>query len=410
MAHPKSERYRILIADDSEMCCGILSLVLKNANYDVICVFDGAQAVEAVEALPFDLVILDHEMPVLNGLGALEKIREFRPNLPVIVCSGTGSDELRADYEKLGVGLLLTKPINPLRLKTQVSQAIETYHQCAVIDAQPVPPGGSNTPFMTQGIDARILEKPIFAGVSQSAQKLIEGFIRIRRFKVAATIEGRPGTGLLDIAVAMAETKEALLLVCPAAEVSERELIMLFAPALPQQRPVILIVTNSELLTAPQQEALENLFTGQGALDAYFRDKVSLILCAESSLHDLADAGRFDEHLLMRTGAMSLRLTDLDKRQGDICIIARAVMRRIGATRIKLTQSGQLWLESQQWPGDYRQLHRTIELACKVDLASDEIDKTHLALAYAKEPAHRAALFHDMLLASLYEFTGLDAL
>jgi|GEM_PF-471874 len=405
---PKTDRYRILIADDSEMCCGLLSLVLKNADYDVVCVYDGIQAVEAVRGLPFDLVILDNEMPKLNGLGALEAIRVINPRLPVIVCSGTILPEHITSFGKLGVDTLLPKPINPLRLKERVAKMIELHRQLAAVDSRQQTTRDSHTPFLAPGIDARILEKPIFSGVSAAARQLVDGFMSIRRFKSAATIEGRAGAGFLDVAVAMAEAKDALLLACPATEVSEQRLIMLFAPALLQARAVILIITNTELLTGEQQAVLEGLYTGAGALDPYYLGRVSLILCAEASLHTLADAGEFDEQLLLRTGAMTQRIPELSLRREDIFLIARAVLRRIGATKLSLTPSAHVWLEKQSWPGDYRQLHRTIELACKAAEDCEQIDAPHLAAAYSKEPTYKDPLFHEILLESLYEFTGLE--
>jgi|UPI0006987951 two-component system response regulator HydG len=404
MEPPENKRYRILIADDSEVCCGLLAMVLRNADYEVLCVYDGLQAVEAVRSIYFDLIILDHEMPRLNGLGALEVIRSLNPRLPVMVCSGKVNEEVLAQYNALGIDTLFTKPLNPLSLKEEVSKLVEHYRQFAVAEPTTKTDEESHTPFLAPGIDARILEKPIFSGVSIVARKLVDGFMRMRRFKAAATLEGRPGAGFLDFAVAMAESKEALLLACPAKEVSERNLIILFAPALLQNRPIILIITNSERLTNAQQAVLNGLYTGEGALDPYFLNKVSLILCAEESLHELADAGSFDEQLLMRTGAMSQRLPELRARNEDLFLLVRAILRRVGASKLSLTHAARVWLENQSWPGDYIQLHRTIEIACKVADPSDIIDKSHLISAKAMEAQYKEALFQDMLLESLYEF------
>jgi two-component system response regulator HydG len=410
MSSPNTDRYSVLIADDSEVCCGLLALVLKNADYDVICVYDGQKAIEAVRSLAFDLVILDNEMPKLDGLATLEGIRAIHPRLPVMVCSGTVSPDQVTSYERMGVETLFSKPINPLRLKERVAKIVEHHRQLAAADSHHEPVSRSHTPFLAPGIDARILEKPFFSGVSAAARKLVGDFMRVRGFKTAATLEGRPGTGFLDVAVAMAEAKNALLLACPAAEVSEMKLIMLFAPALLQERGVILIITNAEQLNHAQQAVLEGLYTGEGALDPYYLGKVSLIFCAEASLHELADAGQFDEHLLLRAGAMTQRLPDLSQRREDIFLIARAVLRRIGAGRVTFTHASQVWLEKQTWPGDYRQLHRTVELACRMVGESEPIDVTHLAAAYSKEPRHKDPLFHETLLETLYEFTGLENL
>ena len=308
----------------------------------------------------------------------------------------------------MGVETLFSKPINPLRLKELVAKVVERHRQLAAADSHNEPVSFSHTPFLIPRIDARIMEKPFFSGVSAAARKLVGDFMKVRGFKTAATLEGRPGAGFLDVAVAMAETKKALLLACPSAEVCEKKLIMLFAPALLQERGVILIITNAEQLTHAQQSVLEGLYTGEGALDPYYLGKVSLIFCAETSLHELADAGQFDEHLLLRAGAMTQRLPDLSRRSEDVFLIARAVLRRIGAGRFTFTHAAHVWLEKQPWPGDYRQLHRTVELASRLTSEAEPIDVTHLASAYSKEPQYKDPLFHETLLESLYEFTGLE--
>ena len=80
---------RILIADDHEIVRrGIKSILLSRANTEICAeVSNGLEAFQkAVECKP-DLIILDHSMPVLDGLSAASKIREILPEVPILMLS-----------------------------------------------------------------------------------------------------------------------------------------------------------------------------------------------------------------------------------------------------------------------------------------------------------------------------------
>lgn len=392
MNSDKSVRHRILIADDSEVCCSLLGMVLKKADYEVVCVFDGVQAVETAREMPFDLVMLDNDMPRLDGLGAMAYLRAFFPQLPVIICSGTYSAEQAARYETMGAAAMVRKPVDPLRLRELVTRLLA--------ERRPTPAMGMDTPHAAAPAkpSERVLEKPIFVGASAATRKLVTDFQRVRRFKTAATVEGPPGAGFLDLAVAMAETKECLMCACDAAEVTAERVDQLVTPAAHRRLPATLIVTKAERLTREQQALLESVLRSRGE-SAHVR----LILCAETSLHDLADRGEFDEDLMLRAGAMRLRLPELTLLKNDLPAIATAVLRRIGLTHLSLSETAGDWLSNQIWAGDYLHFHRTVEVASTLAKESGRLEPFHLERARSGAHAHREPLFHDLALESLRE-------
>ena len=88
--HPPPRKKRILLADDEEVVRKTVRLVLGFQGYEVVEAEDGEDAVEKYFAgPPFDLMLLDVDMPRTNGLAALTRIRQRDPSVKAIVLSGT---------------------------------------------------------------------------------------------------------------------------------------------------------------------------------------------------------------------------------------------------------------------------------------------------------------------------------
>ncbi|MBW1991248.1 MAG: response regulator [Deltaproteobacteria bacterium] len=84
---------KILVADDEMSIRLLYSEELKEEGYEVYLASNGKEALEIVEKVPLDLVILDIKMP---GIEALRQIKERRPNLPVLLSTAYG--EYKQDF------------------------------------------------------------------------------------------------------------------------------------------------------------------------------------------------------------------------------------------------------------------------------------------------------------------------
>ncbi len=115
----------VLIADDEAGFRDLIRFALEPLGFRVTAVGDGAEAVAQVATRRFDLVVLDHHMPKLNGLDALRQIRALIPDLPVVVVSGSTEHQaqLEADVLSAGGAACLFKPVE---LQPLVS-AVETH-------------------------------------------------------------------------------------------------------------------------------------------------------------------------------------------------------------------------------------------------------------------------------------------
>jgi PAS domain S-box-containing protein len=116
----------VLVVEDEDFVRAFTVAALKRAGYSVLQAVHGEEAVAAVrEKGRIDLVLLDVTMPVMGGREAFEKIRELRPNLPVMVTSGYGSDETARLMDLVGKeASFIQKPYRAQQLLDSIEAAI----------------------------------------------------------------------------------------------------------------------------------------------------------------------------------------------------------------------------------------------------------------------------------------------
>jgi two-component system, sensor histidine kinase len=111
----------VLAVDDHEVNRRILALLLEPHGCRLTLVENGAEAVEAAGVEPFDAILMDMQMPVMDGLEATRRIRAGGPNVatPVIALTANAMDVHKAAWDAAGVHAFLTKPIDaPLLART----------------------------------------------------------------------------------------------------------------------------------------------------------------------------------------------------------------------------------------------------------------------------------------------------
>lgn len=89
--------YKILIAEDEKPIANVLKLKLNKSGFEAKAVYDGIQAIVAMNDQKFDLVLLDLVMPNLDGFGVLEKMKQKGITTPVIVSTNLSQ---KSDIEK----------------------------------------------------------------------------------------------------------------------------------------------------------------------------------------------------------------------------------------------------------------------------------------------------------------------
>ena len=107
-----SNNRTILVADDEQMLRRALSRVLSRAGFSAIVAEDGQQAIDifAQRSSEIDLVVLDMNMPIKNGVQAFYGIRELDPTMKVVIASGESRNEVLAQFGVDKPNGILQKP------------------------------------------------------------------------------------------------------------------------------------------------------------------------------------------------------------------------------------------------------------------------------------------------------------
>jgi signal transduction histidine kinase/CheY-like chemotaxis protein len=101
----------VLLADDETMLRDLLAELLESYGYNVIKVSSGIETLKVLtEEIKVDLAIIDYNMPEMDGLMCIEKIRELKFEMPIILSSGSFYFENNFDYKKFGITSILSKP------------------------------------------------------------------------------------------------------------------------------------------------------------------------------------------------------------------------------------------------------------------------------------------------------------
>ena len=134
MAPPKKS---VLWVDDEADLLEPHRIFLRERGYDVELASNADDALDLVRSQPFDLVLLDEQMPGKRGLEVYRELRELAPNLPVVMV--TKSEEDATFREAIGANVrdYLVKPVNPRQVLTAVARLLEgpTIRQQAVARA-----------------------------------------------------------------------------------------------------------------------------------------------------------------------------------------------------------------------------------------------------------------------------------
>jgi len=105
---------KVLIVDDSICARKFLSLVLKRNDYVTFEAEDGLDALEKLTTLRVDVVIVDREMPNMDGISFVRSVRNnfYLLDTPVVMVSDCLDEEVKSNALKAGVDLLFAKPVS----------------------------------------------------------------------------------------------------------------------------------------------------------------------------------------------------------------------------------------------------------------------------------------------------------
>ena len=365
---------RILIADDEDSLRWVLEKGLRQAGYEVTGVKDGPSAIRAVEAEAFDLIFLDVRMPGMDGLAALGKMRERRPDACVVVMTAHGTMETAIQAMQRGAYDYLTKPFDldevlllaqraleaarltqeVARLKTGMQEVREF---SALIGRHPRMQEVYKTIGRIAGSDVTVLLR----GESGTGKELVARALhhysrRAGRPFVAVSAAAIPGT-LLESEMfghergAFTDAKERRLGKFELAHGGTLYLDEIGDMPLDLQ---------AKVLRALQERTIERL-GGQESI----RIDVRVLAATNRDLETAMREGKFREDLYYRLNVVTLNLPPLRERRRDIPLLVEHFLAKHGP---ELGERGVApealdRLVGHEWPGNVRELENVVQRA-----------------------------------------------
>jgi CheY-like chemotaxis protein len=116
------KKVKLLIVDDEENIRFLFKEELEEEGYEVDVASNGLEALEKINGIAFDLVILDIKMPGMNGIQALNEIKNINKDLPVILCSAYG--EFKQDFSSWASDGYVVKSADTKELKQTIKDIL----------------------------------------------------------------------------------------------------------------------------------------------------------------------------------------------------------------------------------------------------------------------------------------------
>ena len=411
-----SSRAHVLIVEDSSVFREMQSLLLRQAGFAVSGHEHPDNALIAARERKFDLVVIDYELPGMNGQQFMHKLREIQPAIKVIFVSGSLTLELAIQLSREGVAGIFNKPANPKILLEKINETLSRTPASASRDpAQPAKGSSSpllsarransNSPFVnattvasSEPVAGELAYTPAhFLGASERFRELTHRLWKVRDFRAVLLLQGEPGSPFELIArdlAAISIFRDGPVMACDAHEFATERLLEVLAPTLLSPDAGTLIVTGVESFSPAQQKVLQSLLSSRDMFLPFAR-RFRTVLAAGANLQDLADAGQFNDTLYYKISSISLTLPPLRELAGDIMANVRQILdRHASATKatkpFALSAAAAAWLENQDWPGNYDQLSHTLRTAAARHVTEIDVPALEVALA-GPEPARTAS-------------------
>jgi len=400
-------RYGILVIEDESTLARNLKRYLERHGYAVRTAETGEQGLAELGEFGPDVVLLDYNLPGLDGLEVLHRIRGEDPQLKVILITGHGSVELAVEAMKAGAWDYVSKPLVLGELKLLVDKAVgQERLEGALSYYRERDAEGSGL--------ARILgESPPMAELKRRVRQLLEGEERLAEGAAPPVlVSGETGTGKELVARALhfdgVRREHPFVEVnCAAipATLLESELFGYERGAFTGARErkqglvesadggTLFLDEVGEMDLAVQVKLLKLLEDRSVRRLGSVRDRevdIRVVAATNRSLEALVGEGRFRSDLYYRLWVVHLHLPPLRERGDDRLLLARHFLahhaRRYRKPDLSLAPGAERLVTDYPWPGNVRELRNVLEQAVLL-AAGPRIEAEHLALPARQTPA-----------------------
>jgi DNA-binding NtrC family response regulator len=378
------KQFSILIIDDEEQMRDALQLNLEHAGYEVTTARTGEEGLALLNDNDYELVLLDLQLPDLDGLEVLRKIKGKQPSIEVIIITGYGTVSRAVEATKAGAFHFVEKPFEFGEIESLVARALERRRLIEEGDR----------------LRHRLQQRTTYAdmvGRSKQMQDIFEMIESVARSEANILIVGESGTGKELIANAIHYNSHRargpfVKINCAALpkELIESELFGhtrgAFTGAIRDKEGLIARAGGGSLLL---DEIAEMPMELQPKLLRVLQERVYYRLGSERPVEvdfrlicstnrnplEAVRQGQLREDLYYRISTITIEVPPLRDRADDIQLLADHFLRIYSEKYNKsvkgFSQSAMSAILNHRWPGNVRELESAVEravLLCKGDL------------------------------------------
>ena len=366
---PMNEQEKILIVDDEPDTILILQDRLEMDGYEVVTATDGCDALELIDQDLPDLVLLDIQMPRLDGIETLTHLHEKYPGILVLMLTAHGTIQRAVEATKQGAYDFLEKPFQPEHITQKVDQALE--HQRTIEQ--------STRDELIHNYEEIVGESPPILEVLKIIEKVADTDSTV-------LVQGESGTGKELVARALHQNssrKEEEMVVVNCAAIPDH---LLESELFGHERGAFTGATyqkigkferahggtlfldeiadmsielQSKLLRTLQEGEIERL----GGTKV-IRVDVRIIAATNQDLRQAIEAGTFRQDLYYRLNMIPIHLPPLRTRQEDILVLAEYFLQKHSKAHNQparlISQKARELFMQYDWPGNVRELEYSI--------------------------------------------------
>lgn len=365
---------QVLIVDDDLAHRSMLRTIIKGWGYDVAEADDGDVAVEMVRKQSYDSILMDIRMVKMDGITALEQIKEYNPSIPILIMTAYSSVDTAVRALKIGAYDYLTKPLDFDVLKLTLERMLD------------------HTRLVSENKELRSYLEPDNMGMignSDVIKDLRKVIATIAPSDASVLITGESGTGKELVANAIhnaSNRSDQAFIAINCAALSEN---LLESELFGHERGAftgadkrregrfvqadggtlfldevgeIPVSLQPKLLRALQQGEVQRVGS-----DTVEKVDVRVIAATNRDLPEEVESGNFREDLYYRLNVIALRVPALRERPSDIPLLAEFFMKTYSNKNRKsikgLAPQAMDTLIRYSWPGNVRELENVIERA-----------------------------------------------
>ena len=362
----------ILVTDDEKSIRNTLREILEFEGYQVEEAENGRQAIEKVKSEPIDLMILDIKMKGMDGIEVLEKSKEIKAELPIIMISGHGTIKIAVEATKIGAFDFIEKPPDLNRLLISVRNALS---QNELVEEN-------------RRIRTELNEVREMVGQSSALDKVRKTIEKVAPSTSRVLITGENGTGKELVAKWIHEkskraSKKLVNVNCAAipSELLESELFGhekgAFTGASEQRvgkfeqadGGTLFLDEIGDMSLDAQAKVLralqENVIVRVGGSEQIKVD-VRVLSATNKDLSKEIEQKNFRRDLFHRINVIPIHMPPLRERREDIPLLANFFLKQLAGQEIvysgkSFTEDALEELKTKSWPGNIRELRNAVE-------------------------------------------------